>query len=128
VPRRRRRIRPLPAALLAAALGTLAACAGAEPAGSGAAPAAEGLHVTATVSAGTVQTASPRVEVERGATVRITVTSDVADEVHVHGFGDPVLELTPGTPATLEVAADTDGLYEVETHDSGLLLFQLLVR
>ncbi|MET7423246.1 hypothetical protein [Dactylosporangium sp. NPDC005555] len=68
-----------------------------------------------------------RVEVAKGNLVRITVTSDVADELHVHGY-DKSLALPAGTPASIELRVDRTGLFEVETHSSHLVLFQLVVR
>jgi plastocyanin len=76
---------------------------------------------------GTVDTAEDSVEVVVGETVRLTVTSDVDDEVHVHGV-DQTAELSAGSPTTLELGFTEPGVYEVETHDSGLLLVQLIVR
>jgi FtsP/CotA-like multicopper oxidase with cupredoxin domain len=68
-----------------------------------------------------------RVEVAKGETVRITVTSDEADELHVHGY-DKELPLKAGEPGSLTLTADRTGLFEVETHKSHLVLFQLVVR
>ncbi|MEV4244791.1 hypothetical protein AB0J63_15420 [Streptosporangium canum] len=68
-----------------------------------------------------------RVEVARGQVVRLVVTSEVADEIHVHGF-DLTRRLEPGRPVTIDIVADRIGLFEVETHDSGLVLTQLAVR
>jgi plastocyanin len=68
-----------------------------------------------------------RISVARGETVRLVVTSDVADEIHVHSY-DRELRLTPRKPATLQFTADKPGLFEVETHETKLILFQLLVR
>ena len=68
-----------------------------------------------------------RVAVPAGQRVKIVVTSDVADEVHLHGY-DKEVELRPGKPGSVEFTADQPGLYEVETHESGTLLFQLLVK
>ncbi|HTJ34022.1 MAG TPA: hypothetical protein VL738_12395 [Dactylosporangium sp.] len=68
-----------------------------------------------------------RVEVAKGDVVRITVTSDEADELHVHGY-DLELPLAAGTPGSLTLTADKTGLFEVETHKSHLVLFQLVVR
>ncbi|GAB3824959.1 hypothetical protein [Dactylosporangium cerinum] len=68
-----------------------------------------------------------RVEVAKGSLVRITVTSDVADELHVHGY-DKTLALPAGTPASIDLRVDKTGLFEVETHSSHLVLFQLVVR
>ena len=74
-----------------------------------------------------VHTAAERVEVASGETVRLVVTSDVDDELHVHG-SDQSAALVAGEPTTLEFTVGEPGLFEVETHDNGLLLFQLLVR
>jgi FtsP/CotA-like multicopper oxidase with cupredoxin domain len=71
--------------------------------------------------------ATGRVEVAKGEVVRITVTSDEADTLHVHGY-DLELPLTAGAPGSITVKADRTGLFEVETHKSKLVLFQLLVR
>ncbi|WP_406045882.1 hypothetical protein OG799_16195 [Micromonospora sp. NBC_00898] len=68
-----------------------------------------------------------RVNVTRGETVRLVVHSDAADEVHVHGY-DREAQVTPGADAVIEFVADQAGLFEVETHKSGLVLTQLVVR
>ena len=79
------------------------------------------------VADGRVVVVADRVEVALGARVVLAVTSDAADEVHVHGY-DRSVELTPGRRTTLELTADSPGLFEVELHGSGLLLVQLEVR
>ncbi|WP_432842107.1 hypothetical protein [Dactylosporangium sp. CA-092794] len=68
-----------------------------------------------------------RAEIARGSTIRITVTSDAPDELHVHGY-DRRATLSPGVPASVRFRADTAGLFEVETHGSKLVLLQLEVR
>ncbi|MCP3757539.1 cupredoxin domain-containing protein [Streptomyces sp. TBY4] len=83
--------------------------------------------VTVTVRDGKVSPAPGRVEVTRGERVALRVTSDRADTLHVHGF-DKELALPAGQEATLILTADRTGLFEVETHGSGLVLTQLLVR
>ncbi|TDD86728.1 hypothetical protein E1298_17150 [Actinomadura rubrisoli] len=82
--------------------------------------------VTATVTKGKVRIAGHRVKVPRGATVRITITSDAADEFHLHGY-DRELELAPGKPATLQLTADIPGVFEAELHHSGARVFELQV-
>lgn len=62
--------------------------------------------------------------VESGQTVQVTVVSDTADEVHLHGY-DLDAELVPGTPTTLTFTADLSGSFEMEVHGSGALLFYL---
>ena len=79
------------------------------------------------IADGQVSTDDDRVEVRRGDTVRIVVTSDVDDDVHVHGV-EQTAALVAGETATVEFTVDEAGLFEVETHEGDLLLFQLLVR
>ncbi|GAA2593053.1 hypothetical protein SMC26_33960 [Actinomadura fulvescens] len=82
--------------------------------------------VTATVTHGKVKIAQSRVKVRRGATVRITVTADAADEFHLHGY-DRTVTLAPGRPGTLELVADKPGVFEAELHHSGARVFELQV-
>ncbi|AWZ18600.1 hypothetical protein [Streptomyces sp. ICC1] len=83
--------------------------------------------VTIAVRDGKVTPAPGRVEVARGERVALRVTSDRADTLHVHGF-DKELALPAGQEATLILTVDRTGLFEVETHESELVLTQLLVR
>ncbi|MEV0562908.1 hypothetical protein [Dactylosporangium sp. NPDC050588] len=84
-------------------------------------------EIVVTVAKKKVTPPTGRVEVAKGNLVRITVTSDIADELHVHGY-DKSLALPAGAPASLELRVDRTGLFEVETHASHLVLFQLVVR
>ncbi|WP_394298631.1 hypothetical protein [Streptomyces lavendulae] len=83
--------------------------------------------VTLAVRDGKVVPTTGRTEVKRGERVALRVTSDRADTLHVHGY-DKELALPAGQEATLILTADRTGLFEVETHTSGLVLTQLLVR
>ncbi|MCX5202742.1 cupredoxin domain-containing protein [Streptomyces sp. NBC_00237] len=96
------------------------------PAPAPTAPAAD-RTVTITVRDGKVTPAPGRTELKRGERVALRVTSDRADTLHVHGY-DKELALPAGREATLLLTADRSGLFEVETHESGLVLTQLLVR
>ncbi|MEO5839900.1 MAG: hypothetical protein ABIQ73_16145 [Acidimicrobiales bacterium] len=62
-----------------------------------------------------------------GQTVVIKVTSDVADEVHLHGY-DKKADAAPGTVATITFVADKPGVFEVELEKKGLKLFELEVQ
>ncbi|RLP99937.1 hypothetical protein EAD98_01495 [Micromonospora sp. CV4] len=84
-------------------------------------------QITVTIAKRRVDPPTGRVTVGKGELVRITVTSDVADELHVHGY-DLGARLPAGTPASVEFRAEKTGLFEVETHESELVLFQLVVR
>lgn len=68
-----------------------------------------------------------RAVVEQGATVRIEVTSDQPDEVHLHGY-DLSAPVGPGEQGVIEFVADRSGLFELETHETGLVLLQLQVQ
>ena len=83
--------------------------------------------VEVAVTNGQVEPKTHRVQVPKGDTVRLVVTTDTDDEVHVHGV-DIEKETTAGKPTTLEFEVPDAGLYEVETHHSGLQLLQLEVR
>ena len=68
-----------------------------------------------------------RVDVKQGQQIRLVVHTDTPEEVHVHGY-DIEKMVGPGKDAVIEFAATQTGLFEVETHESGLLLTQLAVR
>ncbi|GAB3933721.1 hypothetical protein GCM10027614_05310 [Micromonospora vulcania] len=84
-------------------------------------------QITVTIAKRRVDPPTGRVTVGKGQLVRITVTSDVADELHVHGY-DLGARLPAGKAASVEFRADKTGLFEVETHETELVLFQLVVR
>lgn len=54
-----------------------------------------------------------RLEFKKGETVRFVVTSDVADEVHIHGY-DRKKDVPAGGRASFAFTAKSDGIYEVE--------------
>lgn len=90
-------------------------------------PATDVVNIAIAITDGKVSPAGQRVDVPRGAAVSLEITTDAADEVHVHGH-DITAAIQPGQPTRVEFVADEPGLFEVETHDSHLLLVQLAVR
>ena len=56
----------------------------------------------------------------------IYVTSDVADEVHLHGY-DLTQNVAPGMRAELPVHATIPGRFEIELENSGVQLAELTV-
>jgi heme/copper-type cytochrome/quinol oxidase subunit 2 len=62
-----------------------------------------------------------------GKPVVIKVTSDVADEIHLHGY-DKKADAGPGKVATITFVADKPGIFEVELEKKGLKLFELEVK
>jgi len=69
----------------------------------------------------------PVVRVPRGTTVRLTVSADRDDELHLHGY-DRTLALEAGEPATLTVSARQAGRFELELHADHTLVTVLEVR
>lgn len=65
-----------------------------------------------------------RVAVDRGSVVALQVTSDTAEEVHVHGY-DILRAVSDGHPAHFAFTAEIPGVFEVELEGSGRLLLQL---
>jgi FtsP/CotA-like multicopper oxidase with cupredoxin domain len=55
------------------------------------------------------------IEVTRGDTVRIVVTSDAPDEIHLHGY-DITRNPAPGQPARFRFKAEAEGAFEIESH------------
>lgn len=65
-------------------------------------------------------------DVPLGSSVTLTVTSDVSDEVHVHGY-DKKVDVTAGAPASLTFTADIPGQFEVELENAHLKITELRV-
>jgi len=101
------------------------------PSGSGGAAGATATAATRTINVrvrgGKVTPAPGQVSVASGTRVLLTVVSDRPDEVHVHGY-NVEMEIKAGVPGTLSFVADQPGRVEVETHKSGLTLFELITR
>jgi len=62
-----------------------------------------------------------------GGTVDLAVSSDVADEVHLHGY-DKKVDVPAGGSATVSFVANVSGVFEVELHGVDKLLTRLEVR
>lgn len=91
-----------------------------------AAPSPAGTTIDVGYAGGKVTGVDGRISVPVGKPVLVRVTSDVAEEIHVHGY-DLEADLTAGGTAEIGFTADIPGSFEVELHDSGKLLFQLRV-
>jgi FtsP/CotA-like multicopper oxidase with cupredoxin domain len=67
------------------------------------------------IRGGSVVGGAKDIEVARGDTVRIVVTADAADEIHLHGY-DITENAAPGQPARFVFKADAEGAFEIESH------------
>lgn len=81
--------------------------------------------VRVTVTGGQVDAVATH-SVRVGETVLIEVLTDVADEVHVHGY-DLFFDTTPGEVTLVEFVADVPGIFEIELESTHLLLLYLEV-
>ena len=63
-------------------------------------------------------------EFQNGERIRFRVDSDVADEVHVHGY-DILRDVTAGGSVSFDFQADLEGIYEVELEQRGTHLAEL---
>jgi hypothetical protein len=90
---------------------------------------ASGLTIDITIAGGKVDPNGEKIDVAKGTTVTLNVTSDQDDEVHAHTGGDGYeLEVKAGEPATGSfVAADT-GSFEIESHHLDKVIAILNVR
>jgi type III secretion system FlhB-like substrate exporter len=79
------------------------------------------------VAAGKVVTKDRIVKVAKGTNVVITVTSDVADEVHVHGY-DIKKDVAAGATIEIPFVADQTGSFPVELEKASTQLISLQVR
>jgi hypothetical protein len=94
----------------------------------------DAVHVAVTIDGGAVsitvdgEPLDGRVRVERGSLVRIQLVTDVAEELHVHGY-DHEIEAGPGETASIEFVVDIPGIFEVERHLAGhVRIFYLQVE
>jgi cytoskeletal protein RodZ len=68
-----------------------------------------------------------RLEYENGEQVRFSVSSDVADEVHVHGF-DVAKDVQAGGSVRFAFRADFEGVFEVELEHRKVQIAELRVK
>jgi heme/copper-type cytochrome/quinol oxidase subunit 2 len=65
--------------------------------------------------------------VTQGRQVELIVTSEIADEVHVHGY-DLMGDVAPGMPVTIAFKATAPGRFEIELEQHKLQIAELEVR
>lgn len=115
------------AAASTSAAETTASSAAATSATPSAAAKPAGTLVEVVFSGDNVETENPVVRIKKGSTVTVRVTSDIDDEIHVHGY-----DLTKKVPAngTAEITfkADQAGTWEVELEDEHVELVKLRVQ
>jgi FtsP/CotA-like multicopper oxidase with cupredoxin domain len=97
-----------------------------QPATAPAAPSAGPREVTLVVKAGKLVSGDPVIQVRQGDEVTLHITSDKADELHMHGY-DRHAHIAAGGTATLKIRAERTGRFPFELHQSHLELGTLEV-
>jgi hypothetical protein len=82
--------------------------------------------VTITIAGDKITPGGDRVEIERGETVTLEITTDRAGELHVHSKPEQYVEFEAGT-STLELTIGAPGIVDVEEHETGHVVVQLEV-
>ncbi|MFN2534953.1 MAG: hypothetical protein ABR528_06845 [Pseudonocardiaceae bacterium] len=121
-------------AVAAVAVGTLGGCGhgatepGANSAGASAKPPAASTvrTISIKVRGGKASGDTGRIAVPLGTPIVLSVSSDVADEIHVHGY-DRKANIPAGATASVVFTANTPGVFEVELENSKVQLLQLQV-
>ena len=86
----------------------------------------EGTELVVTIRGGEPVDGIVRAEAHKGDPVVVIVRSDVADEVHVHGY-DLMADVAPGKPVRIEFTANLTGRFEIELEGRGKQIAQLTV-
>lgn len=86
----------------------------------------EGVQLTVTIRGGEAVDGIVRAEAHKGDPVVVVVRSDVADEVHVHGY-DLTADVAPGKPVRIEFVATLTGRFEIELEGRGKQIAQLTI-
>ncbi len=79
------------------------------------------------VSKGKLVSGPAVIQVREGDDVQLLITSDQADELHMHGY-DLHLSLKPNVPATLSFKAEHSGRFDYELHHAHAELGTLEVQ
>ena len=110
---------------LAASSMTLVACGDDSSTGS---PASTGVTQVITISytGGKIE-GGGRKQVAKGSTVTLQVTSDIVDEVHLHGY-DKAVNTVANQTVQIVFKADASGVFEVELEKKGLKLVDIEVK
>lgn len=91
------------------------------------APVEERTVVRVTVSGGVSKSGIVRAKASRGDQVVLVVQSDVADEIHLHGY-DLTRDVAAGGTARIRFTASIPGRFEVELETRGVQIAELTVE
>jgi hypothetical protein len=102
---------------------TLAGCGGASKT-----PAGGGLSVDVTIAHGQVTPANATLQATVRQPITLHVTSDAADELHVHSVPDHKFEVAAAANQTFQFSVDVPGNVDVELHHLDRTVATIQVR
>lgn len=88
---------------------------------------ADAVEVDVVIRDGQVTPSGQRIEAKVGQPVVLAVSSDQADEIHVHTSPSTVFEVKPTDGQQFDFTFSRPGIYEVETHETGTVMLQVAV-
>ncbi|WP_032392159.1 hypothetical protein [Rhodococcoides fascians] len=86
------------------------------------------LQMNLSIDGGTVEPTNQRLDASVGQSISILITSDVADELHVHSVPEHTFEIEPGKDQLFTFTVDVPGQVDVELHHSDRTVATLVVR
>lgn len=113
--------------LLRAALAALATAAAVVAVGCGSSSAPDKLSATVTVEGAKPKGGVQELKVKKDGQVNLTVKSDTADEIHVHGY-DLKKDVAKGGTVTFDFPANIDGRFEIELEEHKTQIADLSVE
>jgi len=81
-----------------------------------------------TIAGGTVTPTNGELEARVGMPITLVVSSDVADELHVHAVPEHTFDVVPAAGQSFQFTVDVPGRVEVELHEAHRTLVTIQVR
>jgi len=91
-------------------------------------PAPDDLTVNVTIANRQVNPVNATLQAKVGRTITVHVTSDAADELHVHSVPDHKFEIAAAPNQTFQFTVDVPGSVEVELHHLDRTIATIQVR
>ena len=91
-------------------------------------PATDGTVVEVLIAGGTVTPTNGQAQATVGKPLVLLVTSDVADQLHVHSIPEHTFNIEPRPDQSFEFTVDVPGQVDIELHDLNRTVVTIQVR
>lgn len=91
-------------------------------------PADDALVIDVTIEGGEISPAGEQVDAAVGQPIELRVDSDTAEELHVHSTPEHTFQVAPKDGQVFEFSVERPGQVEIEAHESGTLVAELVVQ